>query len=251
MNRTIALSPLVVAAAMVMPMRVRAAEPTRSEAPAGVRVQIAESAGDLEVMRKWMHDAAAGGMGDAGVRASEIAAGRELVIEVEGALLEYAYRVAVQPGAPGQVDAPLVTCQCTDQELVARVRGAVASVAPKLRADVEVAPPVPANVEETPPAGLGAGGKAGAALVGVGAAASIAGIVLIALPPRYDADPGALEQEVGKTFRVPGGVTLGIGVGLVVTGAVLLHRDRARAKRVAITPWGGQRSAGAVASFRF
>jgi len=65
--------------------------------------------------------------------------GRELVIEVEGALLEYAYRVAVRPGAPGQVDAPLVACQCTDQELVARVRGAVASVAPKLRADVEVA----------------------------------------------------------------------------------------------------------------
>lgn len=251
MKRAIGWMPWVVVAAMAMPMRVLAAEPMRSSAPAGVRVEIAESAGDLEVMRKWMNDAAAGGMADAGVRAQDVVAGRELVIEVEGELLEYGYRVAVQPGAKGDGDATLVACKCTDQELVARVRGAVASVAPQLRAGVEPTDPVPTAVPDEPRPRLRASGKAGAALVGVGAVASIAGIVVLALPPRYDTDPDALAQERGKTFRVPGGVTLGVGVGLVVVGAVLLHRDRKRVRHLAIAPSGGPRSVGIAASFRF
>ena len=58
----------------------------------------------------------------------------------------------------------------------------------------------------------------------VGAAATAAGAVLVALPPRVDPADPLLET----TTRPPGAVVLGAGVAMLVSGAVMLVVDRRR-----------------------
>ncbi len=218
---------------------------TSSARPA--RVTIAKSAGDLDVMRKWMLGAASGGMADAKVDASEVAADRELVIEIEGSLLDYQYFVGVRTpdGWAGQPHR--AACTCKDDDLIKSVRGAVGQLAPNLRAPkVESAP----AAKRDRPQRLGRGGIAGVALISVGAAAAIAGIVMLALPARWSIDEEMPAQEQGKTLRLPGGILAGVGVGLVAGGAVLVHRDRSK-RRVAVTPTAGGRGFGVAAVVRF
>jgi hypothetical protein len=82
-------------------------------------------------------------------------------------------------------------------------------------------------------------GKAGIALLAVGGAALITGVVLVvrAPAPREDKMP----THVFST-RPPGYALLGVGAAVAITGGVLLGLDRRNAKnastaRFVPTPW--------------
>lgn len=240
-----------IAAALVLGAPRRAAAADAAPAPVAaprdaVRVSVADGSGDTETMIEWMRGAAEAGMKEAGVEINDVAADRELRIEVTGALLDYTFLVGVRGPSNwvGQVES--VGCECTDDELAARVRVAVAKVAPDLRAPQE------ATESGPKPAGgrLGRSGKIGAAAVGVGAAAVVGGVIMLALPPRWSSPDGEPERETGKTFRLPGGIVAGIGVALVVAGAVLIHRDR-KARRLSVSPAVARGFVGAGALVRF
>lgn len=230
------------------PSAARAAAPTESSTSADrVRVTIAQSAGDIDVMRDWMLDAAAKGMADANVSTSDVAPDRELVIEIEGSLLDYQYFVGVRTPTGWAGQSHRATCSCKDQDLITSVRSAIAALAPNLRASAAKASPASPDQRH---GRHGAGGKAGAALIGVGAAAAIGGIVMLALPPRWSVDADIPAQEQGKTLRLPGAIIAGAGFALVAAGAVLVHRDRTK-RRASVAPTVGRRGFGVVAVVRF
>ena len=74
---------------------------------------------------------------------------------------------------------------------------------------------------------LGGKGWAGVALLGVGGAGLVTGIVLVVPEPKHDdSQPTKL-----RTTRPPGYAAIGVGAALAVTGAVLLALDRRDAKK--------------------
>lgn len=217
-----------------------------------VAVEVGGSVAEATVVRKWMMDAASRGMAAARVAPADVASGRIVAIEISGELLDYHYRVGVRAGGEWVGDPIEESCECGDDDLVARVEDAVEAVAPRLRGDAappstSPPPPKPGRDEKQR---LSASGKAGAALVGVGAAATIAGVVLVALPPRWRVDEAAPEHESGKTYRLPGGIVAGVGAAMVVVGAVLIHRDR-KPRRVTAAPAAARGFVGMGASVRF
>lgn len=132
---------------------------------------------------------------------------------------------------------------CTETELVDAIEGRLATVAAELDAEPSTADAGDANddgVDDTvaptrpvdpgpprDPRKLGAKGKAGAALIGVGGGGLIAGIVLAVLPPR-----DASDQPTKDVFTdTPGYVLIGTGAAVLIVGAVLLGLDRREAKR--------------------
>jgi hypothetical protein len=166
-------------------------------------------------------------------------------------------------GERRRVECPL----CTESEIVQRVEATVRELVALLPADADAEPspePEPsATSGSTPPssstpappsdtddrAGLGPLGKAGAALVPVGAAAAIAGAVLVALPAKVDQDDPLYEID----YRPPGAATLAAGGAVLVAGVVLLvvDRRRARPRTTALAPTLGPRAAGLSWSGRF
>ena len=134
------------------------------------------------------------------------------------------------------------TCPlCTETELVDAIEGRLATVAGELEAAARdeaangdpTAPPTDPGdkpVRDGPPPDpkkLGPKGQAGAALLGLGGAGLIVGIVLAVLPakPKKD-DP---THEVFTTW--PGYALLASGGVAIVVGAVLLGIDRGQAKK--------------------
>lgn len=129
-------------------------------------------------------------------------------------------------------------CQlCTEDELLDRVDAIATEQAPKM---VEPAPevevvdpdpdPDPDPVQDDEPKPMGGMGKAGIGLLVAGGLSVVAGTVLvIRKPENFPAgDPNADKIE---TTRPTGGILLGGGVALAVTGAVLLALDIKRRKR--------------------
>ncbi len=173
-------------------------------------------------------------------------------------------RVAdVVQGEPLDVECRL----CTEGELVERVEDALASLLdelPESKADATTrrepedepktrppAEPSPSDsVDERPPpperpSTLGGKGKAGVALLVLGAASVATGAGLAAVPPSTRADM-PLEKT---TTHPPGYVLLGIGGASLIAGGVLLALDRkaARSRSIALVPSG----AGAMLVGRF
>ncbi|MBC8067149.1 MAG: hypothetical protein IAG13_02355 [Deltaproteobacteria bacterium] len=155
----------------------------------------------------------------------------------------YAFKVEILRGGVPTEQLPAVECKlCTEGELVDAVEGrlehavadlpVVASTVPLPRVD-----PTPTDTAPLPPKPRSPAMRiAGATLTGVGLGATIAGIVLAALPPEPtenpDGPPGDLTWETSTT--TPGYAVLGAGLAVAVTGAVLLivdARKRAGDKR--------------------
>jgi len=267
-HHTLALVATLVSAVAVPPRFARASEPVL-EPPDYASVWLADSfADDGKLVRAWANDATVAGLRKAEIDAGDVATGRVLVVELRGREFKYEILVGVRQGEEWLAKAEPVECKCNPDELVERLTTEVAAVAPKLEVQGEpatepVPPPTtngggraPADVG-APPRGeqrrpLAAGGKAGVALLAVGGAATIAGVVLLALPPQQDLadDP---ERTDETSYRPVGGAVLGVGLAAVITGAVLLgiDRKRARSRSAALLPMFGPRSAGFVLSTRF
>lgn len=152
---------------------------------------------------------------------------------------EYSLSVAVEGEPP--VVSEAITCElCTETELVDKIEGQLAALAPTLEAPDEPPPPTvdptpnPANdgsaivdQPEPPERGLGKPGKSGVALMVIGSAGLITGAVLAALPARPKRDDPTREVFT----QPPGYALLGVGGGLLVTGVILLAVDRARYRK--------------------
>ncbi len=222
--------------------------PASTASPDRVEITIAPSVGDVEVMDRWMQLAAGSGMNDAGVTWPEVADDRTLVIEIEGSLLEYEYFVGVRTPDGWAGPAQSASCECRDQQLIDGVRLAVSKLGPQLRPPAPDASPAASKLR--PARRLGPGGIAGATLLGVGGAAVLGGILMLALPPKWSVDEDDPGLERGKTLRLPGAIVAGAGVALVTVGAVLLHRDRTK-RRATVAPTAGRRGFGVAAVVRF
>lgn len=165
-------------------------------------------------------------------------------------------------------------CQlCTEDELVEKVEALARQVAPKMMVPQEpeevpdvVIPPDDGGsdtgeptdpTQDEDPGKLTKMGKAGVGLLVSGGISTIAGIVLVAVPRPEPAIEINGVPRVGATREVGYGA-LGVGVALVVTGAVLVGIDRKRAKRraaqsasVSVRPWFQPDGAGLGVSGRF
>jgi len=149
---------------------------------------------------------------------------------------------------------------CTESEIVSRIESAVVQqVSGMDRSDAAIAPkpapipsrtPAPARTMDAPPPEeedgvaiassppdpqarpesrgpadrprLGALGRTGLGLLGVGAAGVVAGAVMVALPARVDPEDPLYETAT----RPPGFAVLGAGVAVAVTGVILWAVDR-------------------------
>ena len=164
---------------------------------------------------------------------------------------------------------------CVEDELIELVDAKVRELLPKIRehmaqvradaaaaaaAETEVEEPEPEPEIEPPPPiiddepkGMGGKGKAGAALLGLGAAGAVAGVIMaVREPTQVSPDNG---YELRRT-QPPGYATLAVGGALLVTGAVLLvldsrDRKRSRPKATSVAPMLGPSVAGMSWSGRF
>jgi hypothetical protein len=158
---------------------------------------------------------------------------------------------------------PFVCEQCpTEDEVAARIRQQMPQIVEMLRADKADRPAGdPAHGKgERPPDDLGpesrrrgdldALGRVGIGSMSLGAAALIAGGVMIGLDRRGGANPFD-ESANGVALRPPGiGVAVGGGVALV-TGIVLLAVDLRPDRKTAIAPTLGRRLVGLSLTTRF
>lgn len=142
------------------------------------------------------------------------------------------------------------------REHMAQVQADAAAAAAEAQAEEpepepEIEPPPPIVEEE--PKGMGGKGKAGAALLGLGAAGAVAGVIMAVRPPtQISPDNG---YELRRT-QPPGYATLAVGGALLVTGAVLLvldsrERKRSRPKATSVAPMLSPSVAGLSWSGRF
>ena len=218
---------------------------------------------------------------DEGVKHTEAPAGPELRMTIKpGEPTGYtiAYEIVfdgavMEDGkAKGSSDCQL----CTEDELLDRIDAIAREQAPKMvepEAEPEVVDHDPdPEVVVTPPGGegghdepegMGGMGKAGVALLVVGGASAVTGVVLVVRKPEHfpAGDPNA---NMVKTTRPPGAAVLGGGVALAITGAVLLALDVKRRKKTEdagatasgkaaarIHPWLGPGGAGLGVTGRF
>lgn len=166
-----------------------------------------------------------------------------VIKEITGDDPAWEHTVTLTRGESATKDGVTQTCPlCTETELIEAIEGRLATLAADLEADATepatdptTAPTDPdptepkpiVTTDDTSSGKLGTKGKAGIALVALGAAGVVAGLVLIVLPDRPKT--GDLTREVFT--QPPGyGVLAGGAVSLVV-GAVLLGIDRKQAKK--------------------
>jgi hypothetical protein len=226
-----------------------------NEAPlrAALDVDASQAGEGHDVIERRIDERGAVVLRDAGILPAQSADDPSIhvaISEVAGEDPGYAYRVSI----PGEAWKTEGTCQlCTEGELVEAVEASLAEAASNLPRP-EAQQPVPAPASSKPPAAatsdrppLGKLGKAGIGLLAGGALLTGVGIGLAAAPPRVDPD-APLEKT---TTRPPGYVLLGVGAATLIAGAVLLSLDRTQAKRAAVTPTLGPRTAGVVLSGRF
>lgn len=165
----------------------------------------------------------------------------------------YAYRVAMSVMRDGQLvgaaNEPWI-CECTHDELLTRISQAVVDLVPTLQGDAEpIAPPTSEEGSPPPPRvveadaaradrrSLRVGGKVGVGLLAGGLAVVVGGIALAAAGDRRHREARSLEREVeGRNLAPAGFATLGIGAVATVVGAVLLGRDRRRARKLSFAP---------------
>jgi len=160
----------------------------------------------------------------------------ELRLTIGGALYDYEVTLTALRDDGPVGEAQRWECECSNGELLQRVRVEIPKVLGRLEVIPEPSPPEPAEQTLPPPVAveaprksrgrklnLGPAGTAGAILMGVGAVGIAAGIPLIVLKESPRSIPtDHLRFDYRVTPLRPGGiVAVCVGGGLLVTGAVL------------------------------
>jgi hypothetical protein len=225
--------------------------------------------------------AATGGLQSQAVTITEVPAGPELRVKLSerdagGYRVEYeiVYDGKTIKNGTGGFDCQL----CTEDELIEKVEALAVQVSPRL-----VVPEPETEGDGGPgsgsgpdpeiddgrggtttfddstfePKGLRAMGKAGIGLLVVGGLGTIAGVVMVVRKDSHF-DPGSEDAAQLLSTKKPGFGVLGGGAAVLVTGAVLLGLDVARAKRAKsgkaqahVHPWLGRDGAGVGVVGRF
>lgn len=152
-------------------------------------------------------------------------------VSVTGALYEYAVSIAAMrdDGSPPEVDA--WACECTHDELLARIHTGVVAAAQALDPPTSVvAPSLPPPSPPGPFEDLRLRGKLGLGLMAGGAATAVVGIALLGAGKKSWPAPDDVAQRDFKDYRILGVPTLVVGVGVLAAGAALYVLDRRRAR---------------------
>jgi hypothetical protein len=245
------------------PANVGARVAPTSDAERVVVVEVADSIERGDQLAKAVRDEA-----ESAILAHDIAtevdpaSPRKLTIAVGGE--KFAYRVTLvveREGVAGESQE--IQCECTQDELLAKVREGVDAQADALGAGPredptpgttssasDTGPTDPPDDEERAP--LGGLGKGGIASLVIGVAALGAGIGLAVVGKRER--EGDSERALETTdYGPPGYALIGVGAAAVITGAVLLAVDRKRAKQrnVGLLPSFGRGVVGVAVGGRF
>lgn len=154
-------------------------------------------------------------------------------VSVTGALYEYAVSIAAMrdDGSPPEVDA--WACECTHDELLARIHTGVVAAAQALDPPTStVAPslPPPSPSPPGPFEDLRLRGRLGLGLMAGGTVTAVVGIALLGAGKKSWPAPDDVAQRDFKDYRIPGVPTLVAGVGVLAAGAALYVLDRRRAR---------------------
>lgn len=245
---------LVIAAVLAVPVGA-AAEPV-VVAGGALRVEVARGVDDAERLPGWIAERNPELAGElAGAPGRE----RWVSVEIDGRYLDFRYRVVgMRDGVPvGDAEA-WVPCECSNDDLLARVDGAIAAAVERLQTE-PVAEPSGPPVGPTPvvPAAsdvryrrMTSLGTAGIATGAVGLAGVVVGVAFVGVGERVSADHQYLQRDHGPpgvALLASGGVVLAVGVGLLVADLVQCSRKRERC----VVGGGGRASVGSGVVWRF
>ncbi|MCH9687158.1 MAG: hypothetical protein K0V04_37325 [Deltaproteobacteria bacterium] len=228
-----------------------------------IDVQVDDTILEADALRQWVEQEASKTLAST---SSALERRGRIVVEVGGALYQYEVHLAAMRDGRGVGDPVTWSCDCSNEQLLEKVRADLPRVIAALEVEPTSAPAVvtrPRPPQDEPdgtrePRRLSPAGTVGVVLVGVGVAALGAGITMAVLPNRRAVSgPVAREQRV-EDLRPPGLLVAGAGLGVLAAGTTLvLLRKRlgpsAKAKSAAIvTPAIGRAGqAGVSVSGRF
>jgi hypothetical protein len=210
-------------------------------APPVVDVQVDPAIDDAEQVRGWIEKEGAGVLQERGVEAKAVDRAWRIGVSIGGATYEYRVQLALERGGSPLADQPTpFDCECTNEQLIAKVETAIGDAIDALEAEPIAAPPIAKSVApvEDPPRDdlqpqrkLGRLGIAGAVLIPIGAIALGTGIGLVVAGGSEAGDPSLEGDSDRLDYRPAGYAFLGVGAVALVTGIALLATDRARASR--------------------
>lgn len=240
-----------------------AAPKSANDVRVSLDIEVAPSMPSREMVVNWTTGAAESALrkGDVAIDAKDPT--HVVEVEVSGTAAAYSMRLEAREGdrIVSESKEPIL-CECTDDEFFEAVEREVTALVPSLRAEAPSAATTPTEVVPTRASGPElkpergnprAMKNAGAALIGVGAGGMLAGIVLLALPGKRVLEEDPTSSRV-REFRPVGGIVLGVGALVAITGTALFLAGRKRAKRdasTAVLPVFGRGSAGLSLVRRF
>ena len=206
-----------------------------SSSPPTLEVELDPAIPDASDLSEWIRDEATEALAELPPSPERRGTIR---ISVAGAL--YDYDVSIITIREGSTDEQITrwTCECTNDDLLTRVRNDVEVTASTLE-------PPPPPIDDSPKPALGPKVKIGFGLLGGGAAFTIVGLSLTAA------------GDQGESLRKAGIPLLAVGVAALVAGTtlVVLEQRRRRARRghsrVAIVPFVAHRAAHLGVTGRF
>lgn len=188
-----------------------------------------------------------------------------LRVEIEGALYEYRVRISAVRDGVMMDGVRAWACECSNEELLERVRGELVAGAEHLRPKEEepaVPEPTPEAkpttvtvVDESPRRRLGPAGAAGVALMALGATGVGTGVALMVVGERDE--PAPIGQVGVRSFSGPGQVVLAASGGVLLTGMVLyflrkrIDRSGRKTTGMVAPAFGGRREVGFSVIGRF
>lgn len=172
--------------------------------------------------------------------------------------LNYRFTVMLLEGEAVEVERTLTCDLCRDTELVTKVSEEVARVSGRFLHEREAAAGAEPGIREGGPAEsqpgefelaprvrrVGGAGWAGIGLAAAGVGFGVGGAVELAKPATRELSEGDYLTRTVTEPRLLGSTLLGVGIGLIVGGAVLtaidqttlLERRRRRARQLSLTP---------------
>lgn len=248
---TMRLRALMVAVVLAAPTGA-AAEPV-AVAGGALRVDVAAGVDDAERLPGWIAE-----RNPEIARALEGAPGRErwISVEIDGRYLDFRYRVVgMRDGEVVGEAEGWVACECSNDDLLARVDGAIAAAVERLRTEPTAEPseptppvvPAPSEVQYRRMTSLG---TAGIATGAVGLAGAVVGAAFLGVGERVSGDHQYLQRDYrppGAALLASGGIVLAVGVGLLVADLVQCSRKHERC----VVGGGGRAGVGQGVVWRF
>lgn len=242
MTRLHAPLAVLLAASLAVPTASARSAPEGQKAlPAFASVEVSDSFGaEAGSVGMWTRDAVIAGVERSGIDAAKVREGRHLDVRITGG--RFAYVITMQVVGAHDAEPKTLECKCNARSFGDLLTEQVAKLAPALVEPVPgpvAATPAPLQPSEgpvTPPHDEGRPASkaqigAGWALVGAGAGAAIAGIVMLALPKNREALEGDSDRWRERNLVPAGASLLAVGAAVAVIGGVLVGTARRKAAR--------------------